>query len=168
MDLKQQIEQRRKEREVESRQEDKKKREVAGGELQERSEVIQSFKNGSIENKQELLISAMDVLTSNSAATSNLNISREHAEFILEAAAQQKNQSLFQILLLGVLLISIYIGFANSWLLAIGLAFGLILLVGVLGQSMQNRTKTSMIEKHRLELAVENHIQTEQSRPPET
>lgn len=164
MDLKDKIEQRRKERGAEATQVHRKEQKVSEDKLQEKWEVLQTFNNASDEQKQRLLSDSLDIINQAHSATSsvNPNISRQHAEFFVEAAASQAANTWNRALLLGGLAISIYLGFANSWLLALLVICAVLILLGLSNMMFTKIKKTGMIEKHRLQLAATNRLQNEE------
>lgn len=162
MDLKDKIAQRRKERENEEIQEHTKEREVAAANIQEKWEAVQVFNNASNEQKDQLIRDSLAVINGDiqSAAHVNHSISQERARFFIEAAANRETQSFARALIIVGLAISVYIGFTNSWLLAVGVACGLIIAFGSLIMIVVKFKVTNIIEKHRLKSVAERHLQT--------
>lgn len=163
MELKDKIAQRRREREVESVHKENIERKVARDKLQEKWEVTQIFNNASQEQKEQLIRDSLCIFNGfeTELTSTNPNISRERAEFFLEAAANQTTQSWFRALIIGGLVVSVYIGFSNSWLLAVVIACVLIMAFGSLAIVVVKITKANMIERHRLEIAAQMHLQTD-------
>lgn len=163
MELKDKIAQRRKEREVDGVQKENIEQKVSGDKLQEKWEVTQIFNNASQEQKEQLIRDSLGVLNGPETELSSINpnISRERADFFIEAAANQSTQSWFRALIIGGLVVSVYIGFSNSWLLAVLAACVLIMAFGSLAMVVVKITKANMIERHRLKIAAEMHLQTD-------
>lgn len=154
MDLKEKLEQRRKERSAEVTVGDGGKLDKRKAYLRERS----AFAKESKEEKQRLVSNALDVITQNSNPTSSSNptLSREDAENLVEFAAHEAVDWWGSIVILGGIGLGILIGFINSWGLGLLIAVGTFFMGVIMNDVLSKQKKSEMVEAHRLKIALAN------------
>lgn len=160
MDLKEKLEQRRKERTAIAR--DTFKQELAATAEAERDAK---------EQKARLTKHALDVITDQSGigdSSTPQHLSKEEAEKIIEEAASEATASFGAVVTLCGVGLGIYFGFTSSWGLGLMIALGGLLLAVLLSFPLTNQKKAEMLETHRRTTVAANLPQSQEVGSVET
>lgn len=162
MDLKEKIEQRRKEREAE-----------AASEAMKKLEAKVAFNKETRAEKDRLTSAALDIVSQASSAESfsKEDLNREDAEKLIDAAAHEAVTWWGgTVILLGIPL-GIVTGFNDSWALGISIAIGATFCGGLLNAYLAAQKKAEMLKHHtfksianqQIETSVINALQTQET-----
>ncbi len=160
MDLKEKIDQRRKERLVDAKREvkvapeqPKTQGQIERERMTEKARAKLAFGSLSITEQDRLKNEALEVINQIdfSSSTVKSNLTREDAETIVEAAAHQSLLLWGRILMLLGPAIGLYLGITESWALGITVASGGVMLAAVVGIFLEKFKKSQLIEEHKLE-----------------
>lgn len=173
MDLKDRIEQRRKERAVELRlhEEQQRKERKATADTRGKREKQEAyllarstFAKVSKEEKQRLISDALNVINQNPNLTSpsNPKLSLEDAENLVEFAAQTAVEWWGRIVILSGIGFGMFLGFTETWGLGLSIAGGAIFMGALVNHLFRDLKKMEIIETHRLKIAAANLPQSQE------